>query len=93
MYQPADLMQLDTFALANTLAVLDLILHPLIHVWVAFSPHSYERMMNTFVAGLHLKVESSETSVSHIIFGTIAEAGTLWVLGVIFTCLYNWFAR
>ena len=33
-------------ALANTLAIIDLILHPLFHLWISVAPRSYEWMMN-----------------------------------------------
>lgn len=83
---------LDAIALANTLALIDLILHPLIHIWIAFSPRSYERLMNLFVAGLNLKVNPSESRPSHIIIGTIIEAAVFWLIGAGFASLYNWFA-
>ena len=43
-------------AFGNTLAIIDLILHPLFHLWISIAPRSYEWAMNFFVAGLHLKV-------------------------------------
>lgn len=83
---------LNPIALANTLALIDLVLHPLIHVWIAFSPRSYERLMNLFVAGLNLKVHPGESRPSHIVVGTIIEAALFWLIGAGFASLYNWFA-
>ena len=42
---------LNRLALANTFGVIDLVLHPLFHLWISIAPESYERLMNLFVAG------------------------------------------
>lgn len=83
---------LDPIALANTFALIDFILHPLIHILIGFSPRSYERLMNLFVAGLNLKVSPSESNPSHIIIGTIIEVAAFWLIGAGFASVYNWFA-
>ena len=83
--------RLNAIALANTLAIIDLILHPLFHFWVYFSPESYEWLMNIFVAGLQLNVTSFDSDVSHVIVGTIIEAGVFWVLGYAVASIYNKF--
>jgi len=79
----------NVIALANTFAIIDIILHPIFHIWVYFAPKSYENIMNLFVAGLNLQVTQFDISLSHIIFGTVIEAGVFWVLGVTAGLLYN----
>lgn len=83
----------NTFALANTCALIDVVLHPLFHIWVSISPSSYERAMNLFVAGLHLRVTEFDTSTSHIVVGTIIEATVFWILGAAVALIYNFFSR
>ena len=85
--------QLNAIALANTIAVIDLVLHPLFHLWVYISPNSYEWAMNIFVAGLQLNVTSFDSSLSHIILGTVIEASVFWLLGYCFASLYNRFSK
>ena len=79
----------NTIAFANTLAIIDLVLHPLFHLWVAFSPRSYEWFMNLFVAGLKLDVTNFDSNVLHILLGTVIEASLFWVLGYTIATLYN----
>lgn len=83
----------NTFAFANTFAVIDLILHPFFHLWVYFSPRSYEWVMNVFVAGLQLEVTSFDSSLSNIILGTFVEAGIFWLLGYSVASIYNRFNK
>ncbi len=83
----------NAFALANTIALIDLILHPLFHVWVAIAPRSYEKLMNVFVAGLHLQVTNFDVSIRHILLGTVLEAGAFWILGLSFALIYNRFSK
>ena len=64
----------NVIAFANTLAIIDLILHPLFHLWVSVAPRSYEWAMHLFVAGLQLQVTEIDSSFSHITLGTIVEA-------------------
>lgn len=86
-------MKLNIFAFANTLAIIDLILHPLFHIWIYVSPESYEWLMHLFVAGLQLNVTAFDSSIPHIILGTVIEAGVFWLLGVFVATLYNKLAR
>ena len=86
-------LKLQPLALANTFALIDLILHPLFHLWVAWSPRSYEWLMNLFVAGLHLKITDFDTGLMRIALGTILEASVFWVLGFAAASIYNSFAR
>ncbi len=81
--------KLNTLALANTVAIIDLVLHPLFHLWVYLSPDSYEWAMNLFVAGLQLNVTSFDSSLTHILLGTVVEAGAFWLLGYTVASLYN----
>ena len=86
-------LNLQPLALANTFALIDLTLHPLFHLWIAFSPRSYEWMMNLFVAGLHLKVTEFDTGFTHIVLGAVLEATAFWALGFAAASIYNFFAR
>ena len=81
--------RLDVIALANTFAIIDVILHPLFHIWISVHPASYERAMHLFVAGLELNVTEFDSSISHILMGTALEAAALWCLGAIGSLLYN----
>lgn len=79
----------NVFALANTLAIIDLILHPLFHFWIWISPQSYEWLMHVFVAGLQLRVTEFDSSFSHLLLGTIVEAAAFWILGAAIALIYN----
>lgn len=81
--------KLNVLALANTFAIIDLVLHPLFHLWVSISPESYEKAMNLFVAGLQLRVTEFDSSLGYIILGAILEASAFWLLGFVGASLYN----
>ena len=83
----------SVIGLANTFAIIDLIFHPLFHLWISIAPHSYEWAMNLFVAGLHLQVTDFDSSLSHIALGTIVEASAFWVLGAMIALIYNKLAK
>lgn len=83
----------NVLALANTFAVIDIVLHPVFHLWVSLSPTSYERAMNLFVAGLQLQVTDFDTSVWHIVLGTLIEATVFWALGAAVALIYNRFSK
>ena len=85
--------QLNRIALANTFAVIDIVLHPFFHIWGWISPQSYEYLMNLFVVGLNLKVTDFDTSFEHIIFGTIIEVIVFWLLGFVGATIYNHFNK
>ncbi|MDO8648438.1 MAG: hypothetical protein Q7R81_01515 [Candidatus Peregrinibacteria bacterium] len=87
------MQKLNPVALGGTFAIIDLVLHPLFHLWVAVSPRSYERLMNVFVAGLHLQVTEFDTSITHLILGTVLEAAAFGALGFVAASLYNWLHR
>ena len=83
-------MKLDAKALANTFAIIDLIGHTLFHIWVAIAPQSYERLMQLFVAGLRLKVDSAlELAPANLLLSTLLEASVFWILGYSVANLYN----
>ena len=86
-------LKLQPLALANTFALIDLILHPLFHAWVAWSPRSYEWVMNLFVAGLHLRITEFDTGLVHIVFGAVLEASAFWILGFAAASIYNFLIR
>lgn len=81
--------KLNPIALANTLALIDIILHPLFHIWVSLAPDSYEWLMNLFVAGLKLEVTGFDSDIYHILTGTIIEAVMFWALGFAGAIIYN----
>lgn len=83
----------NAIALAHTIATVDLVLHPLFHLWVYLAPQTYVQVMNMFVAGLQLQISSIDTSLTHVLLGTIAEATALWILGYGFASLYNRLAK
>ena len=83
----------SVIAFANTLAIIDLILHPLFHLWISLAPRSYEWMMNLFVAGLRLQVTNFDSRLSHIALGTVVEASAFWVLGAMIALIYNKLAK
>ena len=80
-------------AFANTLAIIDLILHPLFHLWVSIAPRSYEWAMHLFVAGLQLQLTNFDSSITHIALGTIVEASAFWLLGASIALIYNWMSK
>lgn len=81
---------LNPLALANTFAIIDLVLHPLFHAWAAIHPDSYEYLVHLFVAGLTVSVEPAfDLSVPHLIVGTLLEAGIFWLFGYLGASVYN----
>ena len=85
--------KLNPTALADTVAIIDLILHPLFHLWIYISPGSSEWIMNLFVAGLRLNVTNFDSSLSHILLGTVIEVAVFWLLGYGVASLYNRLAK
>jgi len=83
----------DVLALANTLAIIDIILHPLFRVWIWISPSSYEGALNLFVAGWQVNVTSFDLTWSHLFFGTVLEASLVWLCGAAIAILYNKLAK
>lgn len=79
----------NVIAFANTLAIIDLVLHPFFHLWIFFAPRLYEWAMHLFVAGLELHVTEFDTNFSHIVFGTFVEASAFWMLGASVALIYN----
>lgn len=86
-------MTLKVVPFANTLAIIDLVLHPFFHAWAALSPDSYTAAAPMFVAGLQLSVTSAERSLPTFLVGTVAEAASFWLLGAAIAALYNALAR
>lgn len=60
--------QFNVLALANTFAIIDLILHPLFHLWGWFLPRSYETFMHEFVIGLTLRVDEQDLKLFKLDF-------------------------
>jgi len=83
--------RINPIALANTFGAIDLVLHPLFHIWISIAPKSYEYLMNLFVAGLHLEVTHFDSDLIHIVVSTIIEASVFWVLGFCGATMYNFF--
>jgi len=87
-------MKIKPIALANTFAIIDLILHPLFHLWAAIAPDSLEYLMHVFVAGLELNIDPVfELSPQNLLLGTILEASAFWILGIVSASLYNRLAK
>lgn len=82
--------KLNPVALGGTLALIDIVLHPLFHLWVAIAPRTYEKLMNIFVAGLQLQVTDFDLAWGHLIIGTLLEATVFGLLGFIAAKLYNY---
>jgi len=82
---------INPIAFANTFALIDIVLHPLFHIWVSKSPESYEWIMNIFVAGLQLDVTNFDTNFGHILIGTFIEAIMFWIFGFVVAYVYNFF--
>ncbi len=80
-------MKLNAIALANTFALIDLVLHPLFHIWGWYFPRSYEQAMHEFVIGLNLGVDEQFTPVFFIFW--VTEAVAFWLLGATVGWLYN----
>jgi hypothetical protein len=76
-------------AFANAVAIMDLVLHPGIHLWARFAPRSYEWLMGVFVAGVRFEVKAVDSSPQHIVLGGLLEAAILWAVAAAFALLYN----
>ena len=79
--------KLDQLALANTLGIIDLILHPAFHIWGWLAPRSYELAMSEFVIGLQLNVK--EVFELRFLIFWIIEALAIWTLGFTIATIYN----
>lgn len=84
----------NIFALANTFAVIDLVLHPLFRIWVLISSESYIRTMHLFVEGLELKIDPAfDLNFANFVKGTLLEAVVFWILGASVAIIYNRFTK
>lgn len=82
---------MNPIILANTLAILDLVGHALIHIWVLVHPESYEYIMQVFVAGLRLSVDpATELTPGTLLFSSVLEAAVFWSVGYLGASLYNY---
>ena len=80
----------NVIALANTFAIIDVVLHLLFRIWVWLSPRSYEFMMKSFVAGWEVNVQTGfDLNLVNISLSTITEAAVFWLLGASVALLYN----
>lgn len=84
--------KIQVVALANTVALIDFILHPLFHLWMYIDPQAYEWAMNLFVGGLHLQVTEFDYNTHNILLGTFVEPMVFWLLGASVAFLYNKFS-
>jgi len=80
-------MRLNSYALANTFALIDLVLHPLFHIWGWIFPSSYEKLMSQFVIGLTLNVQESFSPSFFVSW--ILEVVIFWSFGYIVAVVYN----
>jgi len=83
----------NVIALANTFAVIDIVLHLLFRLWIWISPGSYENIIHLFVAGLNVEVTAFDFNISNLIFSTVLEAIGFWVLGAAVALIYNKFSN
>jgi len=79
--------KLNALALANTFAIIDLVLHPTFHLWGWYFPASYEQIMSEFVIGLQLSVQETFTPTFFTYW--ILEVIAFWLLGLLGGMLYN----
>ena len=86
--------EFNVIALANTFALIDLILHSAFRVWVLISPSSYINAMHLFVEGLELRINPAfDLNLANYIKGTILEVVMFWVLGASIGIIYNRLAK
>ena len=80
----------NVIALANTFAIIDILLHLLFRIWILLSPRSYEFMMKFFVAGWEVNVQTGfYLNLVNILLSAITEAAVFWLLGASVALLYN----
>ena len=79
--------KINVLALANTFALIDLVLHPLFHLWGWYFPRSYEMAMSEFVIGLSLKVQEKFEPEFFIFW--LLEVLVFWFLGYAGGLIYN----
>lgn len=93
--QPVDhssrTQELNVIALANTVAVVDMVLHLVFHLWGWRAPRSYERSMAEFALGFQVKVKQG-VGPRFFVFWAI-EITSFWVFGAVIALLYNAFSR
>lgn len=80
-------------ALANTFAIIDIVLHTFFRLWIWLAPYSYEQAMNLFIAGFRPQVTEFDISLYHIVWGTLLEAAGFWILGALVAIVYNTMLR
>ncbi|HCR80875.1 MAG TPA: hypothetical protein DIV47_00100 [Candidatus Pacebacteria bacterium] len=80
-------MKINSLALANTFALIDLVLHPLFHLWGWLAPQSYEMVMSEFVIGWQLRVTEQFTPKFFVFW--FLEVLVFWFLGYVGAELYN----
>lgn len=86
-------MTLKAIPLANTLAIMALVLHSFFHAWAILSSQSYVAAVRMSVAGLQLSVNATDASVLHFVLGTIGEVASFWLFGAAVATLYNALVR
>jgi hypothetical protein len=87
----APAQKLDVIALANSIAVVDTVLHLLFHLWGWWAPQSYENSMAEFALGFPVKIQHG-FGTSFFVFWAI-EVAFFWLLGATIALLYNTFSR
>ena len=86
--------KIHVIALANTFAVVDIVIHSIAVFWMSQSPESFLFILRYFVEGLKLETDPSvHLTISDYFFGTALEGAFFWVLGASLAICYNFFLR
>ena len=84
----------NVVALANTFAIIDIILHSSFRLWILISPESYVNTMGFFVTGAQFKIDPElNLDFFNFVSSTVLEGLTFWVLGAAVGVLYNKLSR
>lgn len=85
--------KLHVAALANAIALVDIIANGLFTVWLTYWPDAYMRTLHSLVMGLQMQMGPDTRFVlSEFLRDAILEAAGFWVLGAGIAFFYNWFA-
>lgn len=84
--------KIHVIAMANTFAVVDIVIHSIAVFWMSKSPESFLFILRYFVEGLKLEADPSvHMTVFDYFFGTALEGAFFWVLGAFLAICYNFF--
>ena len=87
-------MKNQSYVLPNTLAVTTLIIFVLCRLLVGLFPDIFFTIAESWFHGIALsKLDTWNLTVSSFILGIVSSTITAWVLGYIFTQVYNYFTK